>query len=140
MDEKLFIQIKNRISEITQVSQSLSDFCTKHQLPKKTMNDLDLALDEILNNIINYGYDDQSEHEISIQLYLAEEYILLTVIDDGRKFNPMDVPSADTESSLQERPIGGLGIHLLRNVMDEVDYKYEKNKNCLTMKKNIRGI
>ena len=139
MDEKLFIRIKNRISEIAQVSQLLSDFASRHQLPQNAINNIDLALDEILNNVINYSYDDQNVHEIQVQIMLQNDQIIITVKDDGHKFNPLDIPSADTKSPLQERPIGGLGIHLFKNVMDEVEYSYEKNQNCLKMKLNIRG-
>ena len=139
MDEKLFIRIKNRISEIAHVSQQLKHYARRHQLPQKAVNKIDLALDEILNNVINYSYDDLDEHEIQVQIMLQNDQIIITVRDDGRKFNPLDVPSDDTISPLQERPIGGLGIHLFKNVMDEVEYSYEKNQNCLKMKLNIRG-
>ena len=139
MDDRLFIQIKNRKSEIARVSQSFKHLATSQNLPVNVVNAIDLALDELLNNIISYGYEDRNEHEISIVLSLSENQIILTVIDDGREFNPLDIPSADTKSSLQERSIGGLGIHLVKNVMDEIDYKYENNKNYLMMKKDIRG-
>jgi anti-sigma regulatory factor (Ser/Thr protein kinase) len=139
MDEKLFIQIKNRKSEIARVSQSFKHLATSQNLPVKVINAIDLALDELLNNIISYGYEDHNEHEISIELKLSKNQIVLSIIDDGKEFNPLDIHSADTKSSLQERSIGGLGIHLVKNVIDEIDYKYENNKNYLTMKKDIRG-
>jgi len=139
MDEKLFIRIKNQISEITRVSLLFNNFITEHQIPRNIGNALDLALDEILNNIINYGFENETDHKIEISINLLDDQFIVTVEDDGRKFNPLDVPEADTESSIGERPVGGLGIHLVRNLMDDVYYRFENNKNCITLKKIIRG-
>jgi anti-sigma regulatory factor (Ser/Thr protein kinase) len=110
-----------------------------HKLPDKIRHALDLALDEVLNNIINYGYDDKNKHDIKIEINVSKYHIILKIEDDGQRFNPLEVPGADTKSSLEERPIGGLGIHLVRNMMDDVHYKYENNINCITMKKTLRG-
>ena len=139
MDEKLFIRIKNQISEIDKVSQLFNNFITDHQIPGNIGKALDLALDEILNNIINYGYEDETNHEIDISIILSDNQFIVKIEDDGLKFNPLDVPEADTASSIEARPIGGLGIHLVRNVLDDVYYSFENNKNCITLKKIIRG-
>ena len=68
---------------------------------------------------------------------LVDNELVVKVEDDGREFNPLELPEPDLEQKLEERPIGGLGIHLVRNLMDELDYKRTHNKNILTMKKKI---
>ena len=138
MDDKLLIRVKSEISEIAKISQIFNRFSTQHQFSKKIANAFDLALDEILNNIMTYGYDDQNIHDIDIQIHLSDNQLIVTIIDDGREFNPLNAPAAETGSSLEDRRIGGLGIHLIRKTMDNIYYKYENNKNCLTIKKNIR--
>lgn len=139
MDEKSIIRIVNKKSEISKVSELVQSFSLGHHLPNDVRNAIDLALDEILNNIISYGYDDLNEHEITTIFHIQNKQIIIAVEDDGRQFNPLDVPKPDTETSLEERPIGGLGIHLAKNIMDEIHYDYINKKNILTMKMSIRG-
>lgn len=138
MDDKMIIRINNEISEITKVSQIFKNFSAQHQFSKKITHVFDLALDEILNNIITYGYEDNTEHKIDIDIHLSETQLIVEIEDDGCEFNPLDAPEPDTASSLEERRIGGLGIHLIRNAMDDIQYKYENNKNCITIRKDIR--
>jgi len=140
MDDKLLIRIKNEISEIAKVSQIFNGFSNQHKLSKKVTNVFDMALDEMLNNIITYGYDDKNEHDIDIEIHLLDQILILKIEDDGHEFNPLDVPEADIDSSMEDRPIGGLGIHLTRNTMDDIHYTYKDKKNCLKMKKKIREI
>jgi anti-sigma regulatory factor (Ser/Thr protein kinase) len=139
MDEKMFILIKNHISEISNVSKEFNAFGSQYAIPKNIKNSVDLALDELLNNIISYGYDDQNEHEISIQISFSEKCIIIEIEDDGRNFNPLEVPEVDTRSSLKDRPVGGLGIHMIRNFMDNIEHRYDGTKNYIKMIKNIGG-
>ena len=138
MNDRSFIRIKNEISEIDKVSQIFNNLCVQYQLPEKINHAFDLVLDEILNNIINYGYDDQNEHAINIEIRISDSQVTLIIEDDGRQFNPLDAPEADTQSPLEERRIGGLGIHLVKTAINHIHYKYENNKNCLTIKKDFR--
>jgi anti-sigma regulatory factor (Ser/Thr protein kinase) len=137
MDNKLTFRIKNDVSELEAVAQTFNDFNKEQQLPAKVGNAIDLALDEILNNIILYGYEDKDQHFIDIIISLEDDHILLEIKDDSREFNPLDVPKPDTNSEMVERPIGGLGLHLIRNMMDEIHYTYQNNRNCLLMKKKL---
>ena len=91
-------------------------------------------------NVISYGYDDSDEHEIMIRLSCKGEEVTAEVEDDGRPFNPLEVAEPDTSKALEERPVGGLGIHLARKLMDDVEYKRQQEKNLLAMKKRIPAI
>ncbi len=75
-----------------------------------------------------------------MRIFLAKGEFTLEIVDDGQEFNPLDVPEADTASKMDERAIGGLGIHLVRNLMDEMKYAYRNKKNHLIMKMKIKEI
>jgi serine/threonine-protein kinase RsbW len=96
-----------------------------------------LALDEVVTNVIMHGYRDAGRHEILVRLELGIETLTVQVEDDGRPFNPMDVPPPDLELGIEDRPIGGLGIHFVRSVMTSVDYRRAGGHNVLTMLKQI---
>jgi anti-sigma regulatory factor (Ser/Thr protein kinase) len=137
MKNVVSIRIKNELSELSRITEIVGEFNGSHNLPLKAVSAINLALDEIITNIISYGYDDQNEHEIIIQLSVKHGELILQIEDDGRRFNPLDLPEADTESSLEDRQIGGLGIHLVRSMMDDMKYGRHDEKNCLTMKKKL---
>ena len=137
MNKVLKIQISNQLSEIRKIRKELDKFYNFHNLPAKITNVIDMAVEEIITNLISYAYEDNYKHEINIQLSLTNVEIILEINDDGRPFNPLEKSIPDTSSSIEDRPIGGLGIHIVKKLMDSVDYKYKGNRNCLIMKKNI---
>lgn len=92
-----------------------------------------LALDELLTNIISYGFDDEEDGSIEVVLNFDAERIELVISDNGRPFNPFTVPEPDTGASLDERKIGGLGIHLIKEKIDEYGYEYRDGKNRVTL-------
>ena len=98
-----------------------------------------LALDEILTNVISYGYDDAGEHQITARFSLEQGKWTAEVEDGGRPFNPLASPEANTQQSLETRPIGGLGIHLVRKLIDELEYRRQNDKNRLVMRINLKG-
>lgn len=134
---KLRLTIKNRLEEITRLAKEIERFVESRLLPGKLAFQLNLAVEEIVTNSIKYGYDDQGEHQIELVLETKEGAVLVTVIDDGRQFNPLEAPEADTSLSAEDRPVGGLGIHLVRQIMEDVEYRRENSRNILTMKKII---
>ena len=91
------------------------------------------AVKEMLSNVIHHGYDDLSEHSIKIILSVKGKDFIGIIEDDGVEFNPLLQPEANTSLPLSERKMGGLGIHLVRKMMDKVEYKRIKNKNVLTI-------
>jgi anti-sigma regulatory factor (Ser/Thr protein kinase) len=88
--------------------------------------------DELLNNIISYAFDDDGEHAIDIRVVIEETRITLTITDDGIPFDPFSLAEPDTSLSVEERGVGGLGIHLVRNLMDEVSYERVEDRNIVT--------
>ncbi len=88
-------------------------------------------------NIIAYAYDDNDEHDIEAEITILDMRLKVTIIDEGRPFNPLNRPNPDTESPLEERPVGGLGIYLARNMMDTMEYQYVSDTNRLVMYKDL---
>jgi anti-sigma regulatory factor (Ser/Thr protein kinase) len=131
------IAFKNQLAEITRLGQVVEDFAEAHGLPSKLTFELNVALEEILTNVILYGYSDAADHDIVLRLAYVNETVTAEVEDDGQPFNPLAAPPPDTHAPLEERRVGGLGIHLVRKLMNSVDYDREGAKNRLTMKKHV---
>lgn len=128
----------NQLSELERVSHLVDAFGNTHGVAPKTIFEINVAIDEVLTNIISYAYPDGGDHEIIVHLSLTNGEFVVAVEDDGRPFNPLDLKLPDLDQSLAERPIGGLGIHLVRKVMDRLEYRREQDKNVFVMVKVVR--
>ena len=129
------VTLVNDLSEIERLSGLVEAFGEAEGLPPDSIFKVNLALDEVVTNIIRYAHDDGRQHPISVRLAVEQDALTAEVEDDGRAFNPLDVPVPDIGASIEDRPIGGLGIHLVRSVMSSVEYRREDGRNVLTMKK-----
>lgn len=134
---EISVVLKNEIEEIERLSEIVSDFGGEHNFSEEFMYAVNLALDEILTNTISYGYLDEETHEITVNLRAQVDALSVEVIDDARAFDPLAAPLADVDLPLEQREVGGLGIHLARTLMDEMTYRREQDKNVLIMKKRI---
>jgi serine/threonine-protein kinase RsbW len=135
---KVSFKLKSNLSELDVLCQNLEKFGKSIGLSKKSIFEANLALDELFTNIISYGFDDKNEHTIKITISLQNEDLIFNIEDDGIPFNPTNVETPDLECTIEECRIGGLGIHLAKNLMDEVCYQRCNDKNILTLKKNIK--
>lgn len=131
------ITITNAASELERVSALADDFATANRLSSDVIADLHVALDEVLTNIINYGYTDNRAHEISIQLSIEDGVLVGKIEDDGRPFDPLKLPEPDVKAPLRERCVGGVGIHLVRKLMNAVSYRRVADRNRLEFKKHL---
>ena len=98
-----------------------------------------LALEEIVTNCIKYGYDDQAEHVIHVQVELSPDGMTIVVEDDGHPFNTLEQVEPDTNLPIEERPLGGLGLHLLRKLSDRMDYAWKNGRNQVTLHKKTQA-
>jgi sigma-B regulation protein RsbU (phosphoserine phosphatase) len=131
------IILKNDLSEIQSLHRAVIEFGEKHRLPEDVVYDTRLALEEVVSNVIRHGYEDDNEHRIVVRLILEGRTLILEVKDDGRPFNPLEIPGPDTGVPLEERVHGGLGIFLTRRAMDGMEYRREQGQNILIMKKTL---
>jgi serine/threonine-protein kinase RsbW len=135
--KKYSFELKSSLSELDQLCQNLETFGKKFGLSKKLIFEINLALDELFTNIISYGFKDDNEHAIKVTLTPRNDELCLCIEDDGTPFNPIEVETPDVSSSVEKCKIGGLGIHIMKKLMDEVCYERCGDKNVLNLKKKI---
>ncbi len=133
----LAFELRNNLAELSTLCEKLEGIGEALGLSRRSLFEVNLALDELFTNIISYGFGDQSEH--IIQVCISADNNLLTVVleDDGIPFNPVERLSPELPCDLEECKVGGLGIHLVKNLVDEVAYSRSGDKNVLTLKKVI---
>ncbi|MEY2429392.1 MAG: serine/threonine-protein kinase RsbW [Verrucomicrobiota bacterium] len=133
----LQVVLKNKPEEKRKLLAVLQDFARDNHLPAKVLQAADLVLEEHLTNLMNYAYADDLSHEIIVRFEVHQGALAIEVEDDGAPFDPLLRPEVDTSVPLEEKPIGGLGIHLIRKFMDDVHYRRERGKNILTLRKAL---
>src|SRR5215470_934870 len=113
------IRIANKISEIARVADLVDRFGARHQFSNEVIVALNVSLDEILNNIISYGYESEGRHDIAVRLELRGGIVEVVVEDDGKAFDPLAVATPRPRS---ETEVGGVGLHFVRSLMDQLEY------------------
>lgn len=134
----VLITIKNKETHIPKVIKAVQTFLKKTSFSRDFSVFIAVVLDELLSNIIHYGFDDDNSHEITVSADIVKGSFKLMVQDDGREFNPLKYPAADVSLPLDHRKLGGLGIYLVRQIMDNVHYENKDGKNILVLSKAER--
>jgi serine/threonine-protein kinase RsbW len=137
--DKMLITLRNNLSEIERLASAVMQFGRDNSFSDKDIFDINLALEEVVNNIISYAYKDKNEHQINIHLELEGAELVLKVEDDGIPFNPLEVPEPDINKPLEERQPGGLGLFFVRNMTYKMEYRRDKDKNIFIMRKKIQN-
>ena len=137
MNELLELTIGNDLAEISRVNMEFEVFAGQHQLAGQVVVAMQIAFEELLSNIIMYSFRDRDRHEIEIVVEVSADQITATIVDDGIAFNPFDAAAPDTTLGVEEREIGGLGVHIVRTMMDSVSYERDGNKNVVTASKYL---
>jgi anti-sigma regulatory factor (Ser/Thr protein kinase) len=133
----MLVKIKNNIEEISRVCDKIREFCVEIGAPDEKYHDLVLILDEIVANVINYAYPDGKEHTFTLQMDKEGEYISITLVDDGIPFDPLSQEDPDVDSSIEERQIGGLGIFIVKQLSEVVEYSRVDDQNRLYIRVSI---
>ncbi|MFZ7125068.1 MAG: ATP-binding protein [Desulfobacterales bacterium] len=134
---KIAFELSNDLNELDGLCQRLGQFCKAAGLEDKDRFHINLALDEIFTNIISHGLKDQRKHRIRITIQHCRNEVELTIEDDGIPFNPLELPVPDPHRPLNDRAVGGLGISIIRAVMDQIRYQRRDGKNILVLKKKL---
>lgn len=130
--DALSFTVSNALSEVPRAAEQVEAFCRDRSVPAPVAYKFGLALDEILTNVISYAFADGKSHAIEIHLACSDGYLTALVSDDGAPFDPLSQPAPDVHVPVEQRKIGGLGIHLLRKLMDRADYQRRDGRNILT--------
>ncbi len=136
--QRLSLTLHNDLDEIARLHLAVERFGIDHRVTVETIDDINIALDELVTNVIRYAHNDGARHEIGVVLALETGRIAIEIADDGGPFNPLDRKTPDTGAALEDRPIGGLGIHFVRELMDEVTYRRDGHLNIVRLVKNAK--
>ena len=131
------IILANDISEISRLYEFVEEVGNDFELSPDIVFNLTLVLEEAVVNIINYAYPKEEHESIYLSARMHEGSIVLVLTDTGKEFDPTAAPEADVTLSADDRQIGGLGIFLIRQIMNEVKYERIEGKNVLTLEKKL---
>jgi len=135
---RLEVTIANDLAELERLAGLVDEFVDRHGLSERISFNLNLCLDELITNIVSYGYDDSHHHDIHVRFSLDNGRLMTEIIDDGKEYNPFtEAPEPDLELEVDDRPIGGLGVFLVKEFMDRTDYRRDGDKNVVTLEKNV---
>jgi serine/threonine-protein kinase RsbW len=139
--QKHQLVITNKLPELEKLTRFLDAVAAEWQLHGDACFQLNLVLEEVVTNIIFYGYDDAREDHICIDMIKKDDSVTIVISDRARAFNPLQVPLPDDlDKPLRERKVGGLGILFIRTLLDEISYQRVEGNNILTLVKNIKSL
>ena len=131
------IRLKNQLSELESINQCLDELAGLWDLSIPFTMTLNLVLEEAFTNVVNYGYQDEKSHEIELVFEKQNNRLFISLIDDGVPYDPTITADPDINLPAEEREIGGLGVFLIRKMMDKVNYQRQEGHNILKMEKMI---
>lgn len=138
MDKHLEINVAGDLAAIAEAQDAIEAFCARRGLPERVALSLSLAVDELLANILNHGGGEADiAPDIRLRLWLDQTQLVTELSDSGQPFNPLDAPPPELDLDLDDKPVGGLGIHLVRQLMDDVQYRREGAYNRLTLRQRL---
>jgi serine/threonine-protein kinase RsbW/sigma-B regulation protein RsbU (phosphoserine phosphatase) len=132
--DPLSLSVANELAAIPRVAAELEAFCLGHGIGHRDLNRFNLALEEVLTNIISYGFPAGGRHDIEVRVGYDDGALQATVSDDGVPFDPLAAPPPDLGGPAEQRKVGGLGIHLLRALTDTIDYRRDGGRNVLSFR------
>lgn len=133
------ISLANDLEEIAVVGARIDEFCESHDVPPQVAYAVNVSVDELLNNTISYGYADDAPHTIELSLRRDADAVVVQIVDDGQEFEASGVPKPDTEAALEDRTVGGLGLFIVHQMMDTVEFRREDGRNVVTIAKKTEG-
>lgn len=134
--EKVLV-LKNEIAEINKLAVFIEELGEELNLASDLVFNLNLVLEEAVSNVILYAYPKEEQQEIVLTAKKTDKNLIFVLTDSGKEFDPTQAPDADVTLSAEERQIGGLGIFLIRQIMNKVEYQRIEGKNVLTLGKQL---
>ncbi len=134
----LEISLINDLGQLAVAAERVDEFCADNGVSTRIAFAVNVSVDELLTNTINYGYDDDGRHDISMTVRMEDSVMVVEINDDARPFDPTSIPEPDLEAAIINRPIGGLGAHLVRNMIDGFHYRRSNGRNIVTLTKDTK--
>jgi len=136
--DQLSVTITSDVAELDRLATLVDGFVDKNSLPDKLAFNLNVCLDELITNIISYGYDDDAPHDIVVSFRYDGRELVTSITDDAREYDPfVQAPEPDLDLDVDDRPIGGLGVFLVKEFMDATEYRHDAGHNVTTLRKTI---
>ena len=132
------VRIKNELTEIDRLNDIFNNLCEEYKIPTLIYRKFNIVFDELINNIVSYGYSDDEKHEIKININITKDQLVVSLEDDAMAFNPLKLGAPETHASIEDREIGGIGIHMVKKLMDNVSYKRYIKKNLTILYKKYK--
>lgn len=130
------IQVRNDIAEVTRVRDALDSLGEELRIPARALMQIQVALDEIVSNVVKYSWSDGANHEFFVRITADTEIVTLEIIDDGVAFDPCSVPDLGALPVDRRPRLGGRGIHMIRRLMDGFAYRRINGRNHTTLTKH----
>ena len=131
------VEVRNRREDLAPAIEAAEAWLEKERVPPSIAYFANLAIEEVVTNCIQYGYDDDREHAIRITMSLADRLMTMQIVDDGEAFDPLAAPPPDLTAKVADRREGGLGIYLLRKLADDMTYERYNGTNRTTLAKKF---
>ena len=132
------IVLPNDVKVVPQLTDFVSAACEAVGFDEMTTMQMNVAIEEAVVNVMNYAYPQGERGDVTVKVASNGMRLKFTIIDSGKAFDPTSQEDVDTTLPAEERPIGGLGIHLVRKIMDSISYKRLNGLNVLTLRKNLK--
>lgn len=140
MNINRLLRIATDLGELKRIHALVEDVGKEASWSPSFIYQVNLVIEELAVNVINYGHGGDPNHEIEIVLDWDDDQLTIEMVDDAPVFDPLkDAPDPDLTSALKDRPIGGLGVYLVYTFMDELSYRHEEGRNHLTLVKRRKG-
>ena len=137
MQYQRHITLPNDVQATTELGMFVEEVCENVGFDMSTTLKLNLAIEEAVVNVMNYAYPAGTKGDVDIDAEANDELLKFVISDSGTPFDPTTQGEVDTTLSVEERGIGGLGIHLIRQIMDTINYERVDGKNVLTLRKKL---
>jgi anti-sigma regulatory factor (Ser/Thr protein kinase) len=134
---RLDLRLDSALPEIERLAEAVEAFCTDQGLSPHTAFQFNLCFDELLTNTILHGLNGASGHRIDVHLSLSQGWLEGGIVDEAPPYDPWDRPPADTDAPIEDRDIGGLGVHIVRTIMEAVHYARVEGQNRITFGKPL---
>lgn len=135
MSNQLSLDLESSLEALGEIERALTEFGAEHEWPEDLLFHVQLTLDELATNVINHGYG-AGGHSFQITVKSKPEAVQIELVDEARPFDPLqDAPQPAIDAGVHERKVGGLGVYIVKELMDEMEYRREDGKNCLMLVK-----
>ena len=131
MANELHLSVQASEEGAAQASESVGEYLAANQVPDETAYAVSLAIEELVTNTVKYGFQDDREKQIELAVSLKADEVLLRSADNGEEFDPFSAPEPNLDLPLEGRPIGGLGLHLIRKMSSRCEYRRQDGQNII---------